>query len=315
MTGPTRHDRARKVVFVLVAALAVTSCGDGGEAVPSEPAPSGVADRPSSPAAPPPSLRAEGVRIASEAVDFKDALRPLRLAMGSRTSYEGPDGRLVLDVLEGDFVRATLLILDAKDRPVRGLRPKITPEGDSRVIDAPPFSDELGQYRFALMGGTMGEEEVQISAGDAVGSLILNVISQRAAGYGWLADIEGILGWDLLLEAEVVWGEEELTSKFPEAIRAKDGQTVKLAGFLMPLEAARMQRHFVLTSNPPSCFFHVPGGPAGAIEVFAKEPIEAGWDPILLEGRFEAVPASEDGVVYRLHEARALPLEPPEPAS
>ena len=51
-----------------------------------------------------------------------------------------------------------------------------------------------------------------------------------------------------------------------------------------------------------------PGGAAGTVEVFAKKPLEVSWEPILLEGRFEAREAVEDGVVYRLHDARMRPM-------
>ena len=308
MIRPMSRRRPWKALLVLGASLLVTSCGDA-----DEPTPSDATDRRSSAAESPATSPSDEIRIADESVDFQDALRPLRVAMSSRAAYDGPDGELILDVLEGDMVFATLLILDAEDRPVRGLRPTITPERDSRVVDAigqPEFTDESGRFRFGLMGGTMGEERVEVAIGKPVGALLLNVISQRAAGYGWLDEIDGVLGWDVLLQADVEWSEQGLTATFTEEILARNAETVKLAGFLMPLEATRMQRHFVLTSDPPGCFFHVPGGPAGAVEVFTKEPLEVGWDPILLEGRFEAIEASEEGVVYRLHDARAVPLEP-----
>ena len=66
------------------------------------------------------------------------------------------------------------------------------------------------------------------------------------------------------------------------------------------------QRRFLLTSNPPGCYFHIPGGPAGAVEVFAAEGIEASMNPFVLEGRFEPQQNSETGVVYQLHDARLI---------
>ena len=82
--------------------------------------------------------------------------------------------------------------------------------------------------------------------------------------------------------------------------------TVKLSGFIMPLDPDIEQRHFLLTSNPPSCFFHIPGGPAGAVEVFASEGIEATWNPVVIEGRLETLDTGEYGVIYRLQDARAV---------
>ena len=300
-------------MLVLLAAFVAASCGDGGDRDQSGRAGSDFGGRASSPAEPSSqSVRSEDADVPPESVGVEDAVRPLRLAVRSRTGYFNGDGELVLDVLEGDPVYPTLVILDSERRRVRGVRPTITPQRDSRVISMAgeaDVSDASGEYPFGLMAGTMGEERVEIRAGDAGGWVILNVISRRAAGYGWLDDIEGALDWDLLFEADVQWGERAVSATFPEEVTAKSGQTVKLAGFVMPLEPASKQSHFLLTSSPPGCFFHVPGGPAGAVEVFATKPLEAGWDPVVLEGRFEALASSEIGVVYRLHEARALDLE------
>lgn len=79
-----------------------------------------------------------------------------------------------------------------------------------------------------------------------------------------------------------------------------------LTGFMMPLDPNMQQKHFLLTSNPPSCFFHVPGGPTGAVETLAPDGVEVSWNPIVLEGRFEPQETSEIGVVYRLVDARLV---------
>ena len=42
------------------------------------------------------------------------------------------------------------------------------------------------------------------------------------------------------------------------------------------------------------------------MEVLAQDGIEASWDPIVIEGRFEPLETSETGVVYRLHDARLV---------
>ncbi len=315
MTRQLPRFRSLWAVPVLVASLVVTSCGDASDPAPSPRARPDV-DRAANPEGSSSAALRPGEARVPEAVDVDDAVPPLRLSVGSRSGYENADGEFILDVVEGDSVYATLLIQDAEGRPVRGVRPTITPERDSRVIPVDggaSVSDDSGWYAFALMGGTMGEERVEIVAGETVGSVLLNVISLRSNEYGWLGDIEGALDWDLLFQADVEWGEDQLTATFPEEVMAKSGQSVKLAGFMMPLEAARKQSHFVLTSSPPGCYFHLPGGPAGAVEVFAKEPLEVGWDPVVLEGRFEAVQTSEIGVIYRLHEARALDPVPPSP--
>ena len=298
-------------VFLLVVSVAALSCG-----APNDPAAGGrssyeAGDQPPRLLRPVPGLQ-------PEPVDVERAARPLRLMVVPEFGYENEDGELILDVLERDLLYLELFIVDADGRPVQGLLPTVTPEGDSRFVPLSgeaAVSDEFGSYAFGIQGGSMGEERVEIVAGEAVESVILNVISLRAAGYGWLEDVQGVLPWTLLTKAEIKWGEKQLSATFPDEVLARNGKTVKLAGFMLPLEMKRKQKHFVLASNPPGCFFHIPGGPAGAVEVFAKEAFEVSWEPILLEGRFVAHETSEIGVLYRLHDARSAgPLSrPPEP--
>lgn len=93
-----------------------------------------------------------------------------------------------------------------------------------------------------------------------------------------------------------------------DALQTTIQAIIPLARFKIPLEPESKQRHFLLTSSPPSCFFHIPGGPAGAVEVFAPRGVKASWDLLLLEGGLELQEYSEDGVIYRLHEAKARKL-------
>ena len=267
--------------------------------------------RPQSKGVDPLQLQSTEPELRSRAIDVDDATPPLRLEVRAGSGYWNADGDLILDLMEDNRVYLTLWIEDAEGRPVQGLQPTITPNRDSHVLrvdsDA-AGTDEHGNYTFGLMGGSMGEERVEIAAGKAAASVILNVISREASGYEWLKELDGVLHWDLLLQAEIVWSGLQGSATFPESVRSKSGQTVKLVGFMTPLETASKQRHFVLVSHPPSCFFHVPGGPAGSVEVFAKKPLDMTWAPVVLEGRFEALETVDIGVVYRLHEARSVRL-------
>ena len=316
------HRRSTKAMLVLVVSLGVISCGGPNEPTVdaytlSQRSPYEAGDRPSEEAGPSPRpLRPVAPEQMPEPVELGSAVRPLELRLLSEFGYENENGELILDVLERDYLYLTLLIEDAEGRPVQGLRPTVAPAGDSRFIPLAgeaAVSDEIGSYTFGIQGGSMGEERVEIAVGSAVESAILNVISLRAAGYGWLEDVEGVLSWSRLFQADIEWGEEQLSATFPDDVRAENGQTVRLAGFMLPLETARRQQHFVLTSNPPGCFFHIPGGPAGAVEVFAEEPLEVSWEPVVLEGRFEVLETSEIGVLYRLHEARSAGPVPRSP--
>lgn len=152
----------------------------------------------------------------------------------------------------------------------------------------------------------MGLDEITVEFGGVRAEILVNIISLRAAGFPAPPTVEGGLPWEELMEARIRYENFVLVAEFPAAVAERAGETVKLSGFMMPLDPDLQQRRFLLTSNPPSCFFHVPGGPAGAVEVFSDEGIEMSWDPVVLEGRFEPQPRSEIGVVYRLHDARLL---------
>ncbi len=316
MNPPMLCRRSITALLVLAVSLTVASRADASDSAPVQIALSKQSE-PEKKAAKssedPPASEAEA-RL-PDPVDIADAARPLRMNVYSRLGYWTADGTLMIDVLEGDFAYATLLILDAKDRPVRGARPRIRPSRDSRFISLSedvPATGDLGNFQFGIVGGTMGEEYVEISVGDEFVVMLLNVISARASGYDWLADIEGVLDWKLLMQAKVSWDDLGVSAVFPKEVLAEHGKTVKLVGFAMPLEATLEQKHFLLTSSPPGCFFHLPGGPSGAVEVFSSKPLSVGFEPIVLEGRFQALTTSEIGVVYRLHEARAL--DPPRPS-
>jgi hypothetical protein len=193
---------------------------------------------------------------------------------------------------------------------VQGAQLVFETKGGTKVVamsDAvAPMTDANGMLDFGLVGGSMGADRIVVRHADAEAVIVANVISLAAAGYPALDEVEGAVRWDTLMQAGLRFRAETVEAEFPAAVARLDGQAVKLAGFMMPLEPERLQKRFLLTSNPPSCFFHVPGGPAGAIEVFSERGIEATWEPVVLEGRFQTLARSELGVVYRLHEARAV---------
>lgn len=245
---------------------------------------------------------------ALEPVSLNEAIRPLVLQLLSKKGYQDAEGQLVLDIMEQDSLDLLLVVLDANGRPVQFAKPAMDMDGDSKVLSKdglPLVTDASGGTRFSIVGGSMGEQTLTVTVNKARTQALLNVISIAASGYGNLSDIEGVLPWDTLMEARINWG-EQMSVSFPEAVEEQNGKMVKVAGFMMPLDMSEEQSHFVLTSNPPSCFFHIPGGPAGAMEVFADKPITTVWTPVILEGRFEAVSVSETGVPYRLHDAKLL---------
>lgn len=122
---------------------------------------------------------------------------------------------------------------------------------------------------------------------------------------------EGVVSWDLL--ADLVVTHEVIAplrtvfhTDYPDAVKALDGQEVKVMGFLYPLEGGREHAHFLLTAWPPSCPFCLPAGPAQMVEVFTAEPVEFTEGAILLAGEFDVLYDDPTGLYYRLHGARLV---------
>ena len=235
----------------------------------------------------------------------------VRIKALAEIGYLDQQGRYVVDLLQQDFAYLAVQVETAEGRPVMGAAPAFSIEGTSLLLKPNEVSprtttDERGVVEFAVVGGQMGLDRVQVKLGQASTEILVNVISLQAAGFPMPPVVEGGVPWGDLMQARIRYEEMMLVADFPQAITERAGQTVKLSGFMMPLEPDLKQRRFLLTSNPPSCFFHVPGGPAGAVEVLASEGIEVSWSPVVLEGRFEPQQRSEIGVVYRLHDARLV---------
>jgi hypothetical protein len=105
------------------------------------------------------------------------------------------------------------------------------------------------------------------------------------------------------MQATLDYQEEQLVASFPASLIQQAGEQVDIVGYMLPLDADTKQKHFLLTSSPPSCFYHIPGGPAGVVEVFSDIGIEASWTPITITGELVLVETSKTGVIYQLEGA------------
>jgi hypothetical protein len=96
--------------------------------------------------------------------------------------------------------------------------------------------------------------------------------------------------------------------EFGTQIKALDGQTIKIKGFMFPLDATDAQKLFLFGPFPVSCPFHYHVGPSLVIEVHAdKNPVEFSYDPLVLTGKLELVKDDpENSTFYRLHDAQMV---------
>jgi len=115
-----------------------------------------------------------------------------------------------------------------------------------------------------------------------------------------LPDVEGAVPWEVLLDVELVFEGIDLVPEYSEEARAIDGETVKMVGFLLPLDATGTRQ--LLSMVSPNCPFCLPGGPNTFVELIADEPVEWTDDAVVVSGRFELLEDSLSGYYYRMTE-------------
>lgn len=95
---------------------------------------------------------------------------------------------------------------------------------------------------------------------------------------------------------------------FPPEVAALNGQTIRIKGFMFPLDGTEEQSLFLFGPFPINCPFQYHVGPSLVIEAHTgKKPITFSYEPLVLEGRLELVPEDpENSVFYRLKDAKLV---------
>jgi uncharacterized protein len=120
----------------------------------------------------------------------------------------------------------------------------------------------------------------------------------------YLAEKAGIVSWRTLAQVSPVKEGKKIVPSFDSKIERLDGQSLKVQGFIMPLQMGDKQTHFLLSAAPPHCTFCVAGGPESMIEVKTKTPIKYGFDPIVLSGKLQVLKDDPMGLYYRIVDAK-----------
>lgn len=229
----------------------------------------------------------------------------------SDIAYMDGEGRQVIDVIEGSQAYLAISAATEDGQPVLGVTPEFKISGTSVMMDpseAAPMTgtDESGIMEFGIVAGVKGMDTLTVNYGENTTQLNINIISLDIHNYAALPELESGLAWRELMQATLDYQEDKLVASFPASIAQQAGEQVDIVGYMLPLDADTKQKHFLLTSAPPSCFYHIPGGPAGVIEVFSDIGVEASWSPIKITGELVLVESSKTGVIYQLEGAIAM---------
>lgn len=118
---------------------------------------------------------------------------------------------------------------------------------------------------------------------------------------------DGVLSWKLLSSVQTKMEKNRVVPSYPTALQALNDRTVRVQGFMLPLEPGDKQRHFLISSVPTTCSFCVPAGPEGLIEVRSKTPVKYTLEPVLLEGKLAVLSNDPYGLFYRVSDAIETP--------
>lgn len=112
-----------------------------------------------------------------------------------------------------------------------------------------------------------------------------------------------VVPWSVLTAVSTKTQKNKILPVFKAEQLAMHQKTQRIQGFMVPLDAAEKQSHFLLTSVPLTCSFCIPGGPESMVEVKAKTPVKYSLEPVVVEGRFTVLNDDPYGLYYRVTDA------------
>lgn len=93
--------------------------------------------------------------------------------------------------------------------------------------------------------------------------------------------------------------------KLTPEVKALDGKTVTLRGFILPLDASDRTSHFLLTRNTPVCLYCPPGEPNEVVEVTSPHGIEWTKSIVTVTGKLELIQNNEQALFFKIKASQA----------
>jgi hypothetical protein len=96
------------------------------------------------------------------------------------------------------------------------------------------------------------------------------------------------------------------TPAFAPGVKALEGKTVKVAGYMTPLQNGALQKHFVLMAYPPDCPFHLNPKPMQFMEVKSEDGVGFEYKVKNIAGILQLGGLDDSGIFYRLIDAYSI---------
>lgn len=115
------------------------------------------------------------------------------------------------------------------------------------------------------------------------------------------AHAQTAISWETLAQVKLTKSGTKFSPKFDAKVQQLNGKQIKLKGFMLPLDQAAKQQHFILSANPvANCFYCLPGGPESLVEIKADRAVDFSYDPVEVSGRLELLQSDPMGMYYRV---------------
>jgi hypothetical protein len=202
----------------------------------------------------------------------------------------------------GDTVELVATLEDNDGNSLPNERLFISSENGNFFTEIDLLTDNYGQVTTLLVAAALGKDRITITnrAGlSATLPIIVNAPDNGGVNIPTLEEIPGVVSWKTLAKVTLKNDQPD----FHQDVKALNGKKVKVQGFMMPLENTEKQQHFLLSVNPPSCFFCLPADSDGLIEIYTSPGIEMSFEPIVVQGTFSVLTNDEMGMYYRMDHA------------
>lgn len=122
-------------------------------------------------------------------------------------------------------------------------------------------------------------------------------------------EMAGVVPWYSLSKVSYVQRNGKTELEFGDGINQLNGKSIKLRGYVTPLQLGRDQKHFILSPTPPSCAFHMPAGATELVEVFSNTPVTYSLEPVVISGTLALLSHDPTGIFYQMADAVQISTE------
>ncbi len=251
---------------------------------------------------------------------------------GSEEAGGLPGDIVTLTAFTNDRLELTATLENSQGKGIPAQMLRVASASGNKVAKPAVVTDSNGRASVAITTSLTGQDVIHISGAGASKRLALIVrpiagglpedqetfsadLAAASSPHGaslpprnaQLATLPGVLPWRTLADGVRLHernGVYELIIN--NNVKTLNGQRVKLQGFMLPLEQAEKQQHFLLTAAPATCFFCLPGGAESIVEVKSENPVAFSLEPVVISGTLEVLQNDEFGLVYRMTKAKQV---------